>query len=330
MGGAEVLLREGTPRLRSDDVRSAHGPGDCLVVTSAHCTISVAGWCAASEQPPHESVKNALSDHLLSRVRQRYVRAPRRTRGFSGVRKLARAQRSGGPADVSTGVVAVRRHRRAAAAGLGAVPPAVLRQHRRPARAADDQRRRRHPGLRDHAVVVLRRSGRCLRAGAAGRARPVRRRDRRRRRPSHAGPGRQRRAVDGVDRPCRAGVPRPGVAVGALRLHRGAVRLLRGQQPGAQRDGAAPARQGAAARGRGAEHGVVQPRLHLRPGARRARHPVARVRGGVRHRRGDVLGRLLRAAADAEDAADGEQPAGRAEVGRRRAALPQALARTCG
>ena len=45
--------------------------------------ISVAGGCAASEQPPHESVKNALPDHLLSRVRKAYVRPPGRDKRFS-------------------------------------------------------------------------------------------------------------------------------------------------------------------------------------------------------------------------------------------------------
>src|SRR3954471_23269264 len=141
------------------------------LVLPARTAVSVAGWCAASGQPPHESVKNALSDHLLSRVRQPYVRGSRRTRDLSAMRKLlgAHGARAGGPrASPRLGVaLAVRRHRRAAAAGLPAVPSAVLRQHRRPAGAADDQRGRRRTGVRADAVLLLRRPGRRSRAGPA-------------------------------------------------------------------------------------------------------------------------------------------------------------------
>ena len=120
------------------------------------------------------------------------------------------------------------------------------------------------------------------------------------------------------------------VGVAALRLHRGAVGLLRGQQPGPQRDGAAAARPGADPGGQRAEHGVVQPRLHLRPGARRAGDRVAGVRGGVRHRRGHVRRRLLRAGADAADAAAGEQPARRAAVGASTGCGSSGARPTCG
>jgi len=40
VGGAAAS--EEVPRLRSDEVRSAHGSGDCLVVASAH--FSERGW----------------------------------------------------------------------------------------------------------------------------------------------------------------------------------------------------------------------------------------------------------------------------------------------
>ncbi len=221
----------------------------------------MAGRCAASEQPPSESDKNALSDHLLSRVRQPYVR-PRPTRQLP-VRRLPGATRAGGRAETLR--VAHRAHRRPAAAGVPAVPPALLRQHRRPARPADDQCRGRHPGLRPDALLLLRRARRGLRTGATHRAGALRRRDRRRRRPPDARSGRERGTVAGLDGAGGAGLRRQRLGVAALRVHRGAVRLLRGEQPGAQCDGAEAPRQGAAAGSRSAEHGVVQPGLHVGP-----------------------------------------------------------------
>ena len=284
-------------------------------VLPARTAISVAGWCAASEQPPHESVKNALSDHLLSRVRPRYVRARRRTRHFCRVAGLARGSGLAGGRD-----------RRPTAPGLTGLPEAVHRQLGRAARAADDQRRRRDPGVRTDGVVVLRRPGRGLRAGTPGHARAVRRRHRGRRRPSHPGAGLERRALGGLHRARRPGLRRRGLGVAALRLHRRAVGVLRGQQPGSQRDAASAPRQGAPPGGIGAEHGVAQPGLHLRPDARRPRDQVAGLRRGVHGRRDHVLGRLLRARQAAPDATDGRQPARRTAVGRRRPAVPPALA----
>ena len=71
-----------------------------------------------------------------------------RTRDFPRVRRLRSCS-----ADVEPRTRWRRRwrsvrHRHPAAAGVGAVPAAVLRQHRRPARPADDQRRGRDPGVR--------------------------------------------------------------------------------------------------------------------------------------------------------------------------------------
>src|SRR6476661_3306845 len=66
-------------------------------------------------------IRMHLSDHLLSRVGQRYVRRRTPDKGISaGMRRLVRADRAG-RRDQAV-VVAVGGHRRPSAAGVGAVP----------------------------------------------------------------------------------------------------------------------------------------------------------------------------------------------------------------
>ena len=255
-------------------------------ITSAHLpetgSDSVAGRCAASEQPPHESDKYALSDHLLSSCATTVRPAPRTDKAIPGA-KVDECNQAGGQERRSGGARSLTDVR----------PLQVSPPYRRlffgntvaQLGPADDQRRGRDPGLRPDALLVLRRARRGLRAGAAHRARALRRCDRRRRRPPDAGSRRERGPVAGLDRAGGAGVRRQRLGVAALRVHRGAVRVLRDEQPGAQRDGAAAARQGADAGGQCAEHGVVQPRLHVRAGDRCARHQLAGLRRGVHDRR---------------------------------------------
>ena len=152
----------------------------------ARYTCSWAGRCAASEQPPHESDKNALPDHLLSRVRPRYVRAPGRTRHFPRVRTLRSCAPTSSPGPVGGtggGPCSPTSRRCAPRSTTGACG----RQHRLLDGFADDRPRGLPPGLRHHPLQLHGRRGRPVLAGAAGRSRPVRRRVRRHLRPAQLG-----------------------------------------------------------------------------------------------------------------------------------------------
>ncbi len=203
----------------------------------------VAGRCAASEQPPHESDKNALSDHLLSRVRPRYVRPPGPDKGIRPGEKVdgraapevEHGPRRRGGARCSPTSGRCRSRRRTAGCSSATPSPQLGQQMTNVAVALqvyDLTHSSFYVGLVGvFALVPLVALG--LYGGAIADAV-----DRRTLALfASAGP------VGGLDRARGAGLRGQRVGVAALRLHRGAVGLLRGQQPGPQRHGPAAARQ---------------------------------------------------------------------------------------
>ena len=181
---------------------------------------------------------------------------------------------------------------------------ALSHQQHRP---ADDRGRRRHPGLRDHAVVVRGRAGRPLPARAAHRLRPVRRRALRHPRPPQA------RARHGARPHGLLGGPRsrrrsPGSAASRCSTLVVAVQsaFFAVGNPARRRDHPAAHRHRAAARGQRARHARVERRLHHRPAARRHPHRGDRRRdAGVRRRPRGLHRRRLRHVAAAPDPARG-------------------------